>query len=44
VPRPDNKPDNLGLTVLDETASTQSRPQPAGKAKQKNPLWAKIKV
>ena len=23
VPRPDGKPDNLGLTVLDETASTQ---------------------
>eukprot|EP00967_Tisochrysis_lutea_P025100 scaffold28879_cov31-Tisochrysis_lutea.AAC.4 len=26
VPRPDGKPDNLGLTVLDETAATQSDP------------------
>eukprot|EP00668_Euglena_longa_P000737 GGOE01000888.1.p1 GENE.GGOE01000888.1~~GGOE01000888.1.p1 ORF type:complete len:478 (-),score=126.18 GGOE01000888.1:312-1697(-) len=26
IPRPDNKPDNLGLTVLDEPAATQSNP------------------
>jgi len=26
IPRPDNKPDNLGLTALDEPSSTQSNP------------------